>query len=236
MAFRFRATDPVPAPVPTNRPRFVNHTGAGYGKLTVIGFAGSHYRANGRQRFPYWWCRCKCGRVGQVKAGSLSSRNTRSCGVCYRAVIATRHGHSRRGRKSPTYTIWCSMLTRCHGQADRDGYQRRGIAVCRRWRKSFANFLADMGERPSSAHSIDRRNTRRGYCPSNCRWATRTTQARNTTRNRLLTHDGVTQCLAAWGEATGIKASVIARRIDKHGWSLHRALATPVRPTRRQPA
>jgi hypothetical protein len=52
----------------------------------------------------------------------------------------------------------------------------RGIKVCDRWRTSFANFLADMGRRPSPQHSIDRINQQGDYEPCNCRWATRSEQ------------------------------------------------------------
>lgn len=72
------------------------------------------------------------------------------------------------------------MLERCSNanHVRYDIYGGRGIAVCDRWRQSFDNFLADMGERPEGT-SIDRIDSNVGYQPGNCRWATHTEQSRN---------------------------------------------------------
>jgi hypothetical protein len=55
----------------------------------------------------------------------------------------------------------------------------RGIKVCDRWLKSFDNFLADMGKKPTETHSINRINNDGNYEPSNCEWATRQVQSSN---------------------------------------------------------
>lgn len=91
----------------------------------------------------------------------------------------TTHGATRGGR-TPEYTAWRNLVNRCTQPSSSrwSRYGGRGIVVCDRWLgdDGFANFMIDMGPRPSSDHSIDRRNTNGDYTPENCRWATRTQQ------------------------------------------------------------
>ena len=90
------------------------------------------------------------------------------------------HGGARRGRTTPEFRVWLGMRNRCgnpHVKSYPD-YGGRGIHVCDRW-QLFENFFADMGPRPSSAHSINRINNNLGYEPSNCVWSTRSEQNRN---------------------------------------------------------
>lgn len=84
--------------------------------------------------------------------------------------------------KHPMYRGYHTMLTRCRNPKSKDyhHYGGRGITVCDRWQQHFLNFLEDMGERPTPKHTLDRINNDGNYEPSNCRWATRTMQVRNT--------------------------------------------------------
>lgn len=82
---------------------------------------------------------------------------------------------------TPEYRAWQKMRDRCLNPASKDYryYGGRGIKICRRWLCAYENFLVDMGRRPSPLHTLDRRDCAKGYCKSNCRWATREVQARN---------------------------------------------------------
>lgn len=128
------------------------------------------------------------------------------------------------------WLAWFSMINRCHSPKDKayKNYGGRGIYVCERWRglDGFANFLHDMGHRPSKDLSLDRKDNDQGYSPENCRWATRTEQARNRRSNRLLTIDGDTAPVATWAERSGISRRIITDRLAA-GWDARSSVFTP---------
>jgi len=140
-----------------------------------------------------------------------------------------RYKHGMTGTR--VHNTWLRMLDRCKNDRQRT-YGKRGIQVCERW-QSFEAFYADMGEPPTDDHSIDRIDNDGNYCPGNCRWATRTQQARNTSRNTILEHNGMAMTLAQWSQQTGIKASTICRRLYVSGWTVARALTE--KPIQRLP-
>lgn len=123
-----------------------------------------------------------------------------------------------------TYSVWQGMKYRCNNPnaPAYKNYGGRGIKICMRWSNSFHNFLSDMGERPTSKHTLDRIDNDKGYSPDNCRWATRAEQGRNTRANRLVTYNGQTKPLIEWSEITGVNYGTLRSRLD-NGMSLEDA-------------
>ena len=136
----------------------------------------------------------------------------------------------------PLIHVWRQMRGRCNNPNYKcyAHYGGRGIKVCERW-ASFWNFVADVGERPTPKHKLDRIDNERGYEPGNVRWVTQKEQLRNQRRNRMLTFQGRTQCLAAWAEELGMGRTVLQKRVVEFGWSVERALTTPVGYAARRP-
>ncbi len=97
------------------------------------------------------------------------------------------------------------------------GYHRyggRGIKVCDRWNNSFAAFYSDMGDPPSVRHTLDRYPNKDGnYEPGNCRWATQTQQARNMSRNRIVSVNGQKMTLVEAVQSKGLKYNTVLYRI-----------------------
>lgn len=168
---------------------------------------------------------CSCGSKVILRVDGVRSNHTKSCGCLTKEVRANRtknkkikeprktqkHGMSN----SPEYRSWHMMIYRCTSDKYNGYrlYKGRSISVCERW-LCFNNFLSDMGNRPDGA-TLDRINNDDGYCPENCRWASRSEQSNNRRSSRtLLTIEGVTRSICEWSEQpNAVQKSTILRRI-----------------------
>lgn len=177
--------------------------------LTPIRKSGS-----GKRR-AFWLCRCACGNVVERKIHQVRSGHTWNCGCKRRASDKwVTHGFCRGGRKSPTYRVWSWMKARCDDPNNKSfpNYGGRGIKYVKRWAK-FENFVADMGERPSPLHSIERKNNNGPYSKANCRWATKTEQANNRRNSQFIEYDGRRQTQKQWSQELGIPLMTIRNRL-----------------------
>ena len=168
-----------------------------------------------------------------MRSKALRRGMTLSC-RCYTKEVTTKRNATRDFlvvRNAREYRVWFAMLRRCysHEQLGYADYGGRGIAVCERWRESFAAFLEDMGKRPQGT-SIDRIDNDGNYEPGNCRWATCKEQNRNKRTSRYIEHNGARKTVAEWSEISGIQQAVLWGRVFAMKWSVERAMTQPVRP------
>jgi hypothetical protein len=102
-------------------------------------------------------------------------------------------------------------------------YGGRGITVCKEWQESYEVFIKDMGRRPSTEHSLDRKKNDLGYNPNNCRWVTRDVQNSNHRGNHILNLHGKSMNIQQWCHLLGLKHRTVRSRLQR-GWSIKDAL------------
>lgn len=157
--------------------KFVDRTGQQHGRLHVLRVHDKDAKGNYR-----WLCQCDCGNELIVRGYSLAS-HTNSCGCLQKERTSTARSSHRLSGNS-LYSTYHTMLRRCQ-DPEAEGFEfygGKGISVCERWLEAdgqgLSNFISDMSPRPKGA-TLDRKDSTKNYEPSNCRWATATTQSYN---------------------------------------------------------
>jgi hypothetical protein len=200
--------------------KLINLVGQTFGRLTVTQEVSSLFHARRaasgnivQQKTRRWECICICGTVSIVRQGNLLRKHTTSCGCLVRERLKEA-SQTHRMSRTPEYRAWGAMFTRCYNQKipKYKDYGGRGITVCDRWHK-FENFWADMGNRPSPKHSLDRIDVNGNYEPQNCRWTTMIVQVNNKRTNHWITLGNLTLTIAQWARKLQLHPSTIYRRL-----------------------
>jgi hypothetical protein len=200
--------------------KFIDLTGQVYGRLTVLS------RAENKSSLTCWYCRCICNTVNIIRGGDLNSGKVQSCGCLNTELRSTRGGITL----NPVYQSWLGMVARCTDPSNPSypSYGAAGITVYAPWVGSFQDFNSYVGPKPTPNHSIDRIENSKGYEPGNVRWATKLEQTLNRSVTVLVEYDGALQPLAVLARLHGLAPKVVNRRVRQSGWSVERALTTPV--------
>jgi hypothetical protein len=170
--------------------------GQKYFELTVVSLLPERSKSGKKQ----WECLCDCGNKTIISSDRLNSGIVKTCG-CLRSRTHKKHGMAL----TPIYKRWASIKDRCYNPNNRHyrSYGGRGIEVCEEWVNSFDEFyrwVLSVGWDGECDLSIDRIDNNKGYCPDNCRLATKKEQQRNMRSNKSLTAFGETKTVAAWAE------------------------------------
>lgn len=196
-------------------------TGQRFGRLTVIEEAGRN-----KSKKVLWRCVCDCGKETIVIAQQLTSGRTKSCGclvhdVC--KVVNVTHGMSG----TRLHKIWCNIIDRCTNENSPSykNYGGRGIKICNEWRRSFQSFYDwAMSHGYKENLTIDRVDNNGDYCPDNCRWTDKLTQANNTRNNHYIEYNGERHSTAEWARILNISYPALKHRIER-GWTTEEAFS-----------
>ena len=192
-------------------------TGKKFGKLEVIGVHDTGSRKT------YYVCQCDCGNVKVVRADSLISGATKSCGCIKKEQDKTNLTANHRHKMSGTriYETWQDMKRRCYNKQNvrYNRYGGRGIKVCEEWLNNFQSFY-DWAIRNgySDDLTIDRIDNDGNYEPSNCRWSTAKEQCNNRGSNINITIGNATKSLMCWCEIFNVDYKKVYARYKRNGY------------------
>lgn len=207
--------------------RIKDLTSQRFGRWTALEISGRN-----RHNQILWLCLCDCGNLSKIPSGTLSSGRSKSCGCLHKEIVSvkqTTHGLY----SHPLYRTWNSMVHRCCSPTDKDylSYGGRGISVFDRWTDNpleFINYASSLPNCGTEGYTLDRIDNNGNYEPGNIKFSTSLEQGNNKRSCQYFTYLNKTQCLSAWSREFGITRYVLSRRIKK-GWSIEKALTTPVR-------
>ena len=200
------------------------YIGKKFNYLTVIRISGKN-----KYNRPLYECKCDCGNTIITEATRVKMGVVKSCGCLQRKVTAERfkvHGLTN----TRIHRIWASMISRCENPNNNRYYVYglKGISVCDEWRNDFMQFYNwAIANGYSDDLSIDRINNDKGYCPSNCRWATRKVQMNNRSNSRNISYNGTTMTLKQWSECFGFNYKYFHEVMSKNNWDIEKVLNMP---------
>ncbi len=118
---------------------------------------------------------------------------------------------------------WYDMIRSCHDPRRKQFqmlYGPMGIQVCPEWRKSYQQFLNDVGPAPSPRHWLCRPNVLENFEPGNCAWTILDVQMRRRTCCKKVSIHGKAMTPAEASRLPGMPAkSTIGYRMANGMWS-----------------
>ena len=169
-------------------------------------------------------CKCKCGKIKNIRLIHLRTGRVKSCG-CWKNV-------KNRKSSSDIGILLNSIIWRCsENYTERKYYFDKGIKVCDEWLNdidSFENWC--LGNGYEKGLQIDREDNSKGYSPDNCRFVTSKINNNNRDNTVTVNYENEEIQLQILIDRLNIKTnrSTINARL-KRGWKLKDALFKPVR-------
>lgn len=184
------------------------NNGDRYNNITIIKEVfGKHRR--------YFKIKCECGIKKDMSLDVI--KRSYSCG-CYKDKLLKDRVLTHWKTWKPLYNVYASIIQRCSNKNNK-WYKNYGWRWIKCEWQNFEEFYKDMWESYKEWLSIDRKDNDWNYCKSNCRWATRKMQNRNTRQNRLYKW----KCISQWCEELWLIYWTVMMRIYR-GATIKKAL------------
>ena len=202
--------------------KLIDLTGQRFGRLVVLCEAGR------KHKHPLWMCQCDCGEIHYCLSSSLRSGRTRSCGCLNREQRSRNKTHGQSNTK--LYHIYHAMRQRCYNEnfPYYKYYGGRGVEICEEWQQfePFRDWAMSHGY--EDGLSIERKDVNKGYTPDNCEWIPMSQQASNRRTTVYVEWEGKRVTLMELSDRYFIERHVLYDRIVKGGWSVEKAVSTPI--------
>ena len=147
-----------------------DETGKRYGRLLVL-----ERDMSIKSRQARWKCLCDCGEVVSVLGRYLRRGSTKSCG-CLHDSYEYLKGRTTFGalyKEYPKiYRKWTFLKQKIFNPNNPQykNYGAKGVTICKEW-CSFDSFLQwALQNGYKEKYSLERIDTEKGFCPTNCRW------------------------------------------------------------------
>lgn len=191
--------------------------GQRFGRWTVISRAEDQVCKDG-YRNVMWNCRCDCGNEKAVRAKTLVSGQSKSCG-CLQKELTSERAQKHGGFGTRLYHVWNSMRQRCNNPNSQayHNYGGRGITICPEWDdyNVFREWAVGAGYDESAKrgeYTLDRIDVNKGYCPENCRFVNMHEQVNNRRNTIFVECDGDKYSLSEWAEIKGVNYYTLFQR------------------------
>jgi hypothetical protein len=172
---------------------------------------------------------CSCGVTKEIRLSHIKSGKIKSCGCLNLEMKFARGKHHL--TEHLLYGVWCNMRSRCYNEKNvaYRNYGGRGIRVHHSWNNFivFYNWAISAGW--EKGLEIDRINNNGNYTPKNCRIVTPRNNNRNRRTSIYFTYNGKKLFITDLCEEFGIDRGALLYRIRELGWSIDKAIKTPVR-------
>lgn len=127
------------------------------------------------------------------------------------------------------YIVYHGMHSRCERKShpSYENYGGRGITVCFEWsgKDGFFNFKKwSIKNGWVNGLSLDRIDNEKGYCPDNCRFATRVEQNYNRRSSIMYEYLGIEMPLGMIAKLEDVKYGLLYSRVRQKGMSVRQAL------------